>query len=66
MILKFDVIRTRKLWQQSIRKYVLKQGEKVVEGYKKQSKEGLFITEAATKENFTIYPPLEKVGTKPV
>ena len=42
------------------------QGEKTLEGDTKQIKVGLFITEASVKAVLKIYPPLEKLGTKPV
>ena len=38
----------------------------LIEGGIKQSKGGLVTTEAAAKAVLKRYPPLEKVGTKPV
>ena len=60
-------MQTRKLWQQPHRKKgsQIKRG-KVIKVDINKSKGGLFITEAAAKAVLKSYPPLEKVGTKPV
>ena len=47
------------------KKGLSKRRGKLIEGDINQSKRGLVTTEAAAKEFLKIYPPLEKVGTKP-
>ena len=60
-------MQTRKLWQQPQRKKgsQIKRG-KVIKVDINKSKGGLLITEAAAKAVLKSYPPLERLGKKPV